>query len=163
MANRYFSILNADHAIFDGHGILANTGSVYNGNLAMLGGGTSGSMVLSTGSAIGMFFDMLAMKELPSTQELVANIGGKYVNVAMGAFEALIGPDLFYGGALPTPGTVLYDFGNGTIDTAARGRTTRPIGLCMDVSQTIRTPSTGSPIDSTYQVARCKFDFTQIL
>jgi hypothetical protein len=163
MANRYFSILNSDHAIFEGKHILQSTGTIYNGNLCMLtnGGGTGGSLVISTGSAIGMFFDMMSMVELPTSNELVSHIGGKPCNYAFGTFEALLGPDLFYGGSLPAAGDVLYDFGNGTIDASARGRAiTLAIGKCMDATPTVR--AAGS-VTNTDTLALCRFDFNRIL
>lgn len=157
---RYFSILTPDTAIYDGHAILQDSGTAYNGNLCMLSGGTagtSGSVVISTGSAVGVFYDMLAMTELPTTAELVANIGGKRCNFATGFFEALASAECFYGSSLPTPGTKLYDFGDGTIDATARGRTSGVIGLVVQTGIAVQHK------DGAYNVCRVKFNFTNIL
>lgn len=158
MTNRYFSILTPDTAILDGHAKLKDSGSAYNGNLVMLGGGTSGSITLSTGSAIGVFYDLLAMTELPSTAELVANLGDDYCTYARGFFEALVGPDLFAGAAIPTPGSTLYDNADGTFSSTAGGHS--KVGRVLDVSAAVQIA--GAP-STTQQLARCYFDFTQLL
>ena len=150
----YFSPSQGD-PIYNGHHVLADTGSVYNGNIvSFTAGGTSGSISLSTGSGAGIAYDLLAMTELPTTQELVANIGGDYCNYLSGYFEALVGSDLFSGSALPAVNAKLYDNADGYISATAGGHST--IGRCIG-HVTIQHK------DGAYSVARCVFDFTQIL
>jgi hypothetical protein len=155
MPNKYFSLLTPDTAHFNGQHILADTGSAYNGYLVDIAGGTSGSIGVSTGSAIGIAYDLMTMVELPTSDELVANLGGDYCNFVDGDFYALVGPGNFVEGTVPDIDDVLYDNANGLLRHTTSA-SHKAVGKCYSHATIQRK-------DGSYTVARCRFDFTQLL
>lgn len=118
MSNRYFAVLDDYNAIMDGANKLnASSTGVYRGMLA--GWPSGGSLGTSTGSApYGQFNDYLRNEEYPTSTDLGTYLSGKEINVVTGRYMALIGPDLFNGGSIPSVGTKLYPGTAGLLDTA---------------------------------------------
>lgn len=155
MPNRYFSLLTPDTAHFNGQHVLADTGTAYNGYVVDLAGGTSGSIGLSTGSGLGLAYDLMTMVELPTSDELVANLGGDYVNFVDGDFYALVGPGNFTEGTVPAIDATIYDNANGLLRHTT-STLHKAIGKCY-------AHATVQHKNGAYTVAKCRFDFTQLL
>lgn len=155
MSELYFSVVTPEQAIFNSRHILeANQTTVYNGYLAGLSGD---DMIVSAGSPIGMFYDFMAMEDVPSSQNLGSYLPGKRVNVVMGSFQAYVGADLFSAGSIPADGTMLYDNGAGKLGTASVGSSV-PIGQVLD-----NAIGTVQNVAGAQTVALCRFDFSQLI
>jgi hypothetical protein len=153
MANTeiFFSVTMNDATQYDGRKQLASSETtVYNGFLA---GFATGSVIVSTGSPVGMFYDFMAMVEKPATKNLGTYLGDKYVNIVRGAFTADVGKDLFSAGALPAQDAKLYDDGHGKLAVAGSGVIGR-------VEQHVVV---NNIVSGAQTVARCYFDFTAVL
>jgi hypothetical protein len=152
MSEFFFSVATPDPAVYEGkHDLDPAQTTVYNGYLAALN--SSGSVIISTGSPIGMFYDKMAMVRFPTSSNLGAYLVGNKVNIAVGFFKAFVGKDLFSTGALPTQNAKLYDDGAGKL--ALAGSTA--IGVVENADIDMTHPG------GTRKVALCKFDFTQII
>ena len=125
-----FDILTPQTAVYNGHYKLdANvTGSIYNGYVARVL--ASGDVTTGNGTdPVGLFYDKMALVEFPTTEDLAAYLKGKNVNVVSGHFLALVSADLFNENAIPTPGTKIYDNGNGLLEYT--NGTTAQVGVCV--------------------------------
>jgi hypothetical protein len=152
MSELFFSVATPGTAIYDGkHDLKTTVTTVYNGYLAAID--SSGSVIISTGSPVGMFYDKMALERFPTTSNLGDYLGGKKVNFASGAFKAFVGKGLFSTGALPTQNAKLYDNGAGKL--ALAGGTV--IGVVENADIDMTHP------EGTRKVALCRFDFTQII
>lgn len=155
MSELYFSVATPEQAIYDSRLKLASgQTTVYNGYLAGL---SSGELVVSTGSPIGMFYDQMAMEEVPASQNLGTYLQGKYTNYVTGAFQALVGKDLFSAGAIASNGAKLYDNGAGKLGTASVGSSVA-IGQVLDADAGTVQNKAGAQT-----VALVRFDFTQLI
>jgi hypothetical protein len=155
MSELYFSVVTPEQAIYDSRlKLAAGQTTVYNGYLA---GMTGGELIVSTGSPIGMFYDFMAMEDVPTSQNLGAYLPGKYTNYVTGAFQALVGKDLFSSGAIAANGAKLYDNGAGKLGAASVGSSVA-IGQVMDADAGIVQNKAGAQT-----VALVRFDFTQLI
>ena len=114
MSELFFSVATPDPSIYDGkHTLDADETTVYNGYLAALD--SSGHVIISTGSPIGMFYDKMALERFPASSNLATYLSTEHVNYVTGFFKAFVGKDLFSAGAMPTVNAKLYDNGHGKL------------------------------------------------
>lgn len=155
MSELYFSVVTPEQAIYNSRLKLASgQTTVYNGYLAGL---SSGELVVSTGSPIGMFYDFMALEEVPTSQNLGEYLVGKYANYVTGAFQALVGKDLFSSGTIPGDGAKLYDNGAGKLGNA-------PVASSVAIGQVLDADAgTVQHKGGAQTVALVRFDFTQLI
>jgi hypothetical protein len=102
-----------------------------------------------------LFYDHLDnIYQIPVVATDCVNINtynhGKYTNVARGGvFQAMVGPDAFTDGTLPTQNDALYEGASGLITTVAG---TYRIGRCNALVAVQHR-------SGEYNVAHCEFDF----
>ncbi len=162
MAKCYCSILTSNQAIFDGTHKLSSSGSgetTRNCYVARLDDNSELRLCSSGSKPYGLFYDHLDLVyhvTLADASNDCIDINeynsGKYTNVATGNFIALVGPDAFASGTLPSQNATLYEGDNGKIATSG----TYKIGKCIDNAVTVQHRS------GSYNAAMCLFEFDHL-
>ena len=143
MANCYCSILTSAQGIFDGTHKLSTSGSAYatrNCYVARLDSSSELVLCASGSKPYGLFYDHLDLiyQITVGADYDCININsynsGKYTNVAIGGFMALVGDDAFVAGSVPAQNAALYEGANGKI--AVTG--TYKIGRCVNAAVTVQ-------------------------
>ena len=160
MANCYCSILTSAQGIFDGTHKLSTSGSASttrNCYVARLDSSSELVLCASGSKPYGLFYDHLDLIyhiTVGADYDCI-NINsynsGKYTNVAIGGFMALVGPDAFVAGSVPAQNAVLYEGASGKIAVAG----TYKIGTCVNAATTVQHRA------GSYSAALCQFEFAQ--
>lgn len=160
MAELHFSVASPETAFYDGkHKLKSDVATAYNGT--MLEMNSDGELIVDTGAGAvrGMLYEFRQFVEFPTSDNVAADMAGKYVNYATGHFMAFVGKDFFAAGSFPTVGTKLYAGATtnaGKLVTSAVSGVTVPVGI-MDGSTTI-VDETGTAVT----VAIVRFNFTPL-
>jgi hypothetical protein len=157
MTHVYFSVATPNEAIYYGKSQLdINLATAtYNGYLAGMEA-TNGSLILSTGSPMGHFYEFMAMQELPASANLATYMPGKETNIATGVYLAFCGHDLFEEATLPAYHDAIYV---GCTTPYLMNHTTGAtrIGTCLNRGIYVQLPA------GQQEVALIAFDFTSVL
>lgn len=157
MTERHFAVATPNAAIYDGRHKFdyGETTATYNGYLAALES-SQGSLILSTGSPIGQFYDFMSDIELPASANLATYMTNRYTNVVEGVYQAFVGKDLFEEGTLPAVTDAIY-VGPTTEYLLSHTLGSTRIGTCMQTGIYVQHK------DGQQEVALCYFDFTSVI
>jgi len=161
MANCYCQILTPEQAMYDGTHKLSTSGSASttrNCYVARLDSSSELVLCASGSKPYGLFLDHLDLVYQITVAadydciDINSYNSGKYTNVAMGNFMALVGADAFTAGSVPAQNATLYEGAGGKIAVAG----THSIGKCVNAAVTVQHRA------GAYSAAMCQFEFDHL-